>query len=480
LHLSNTTTIILHCRHSPYLLLFYLLATVFHTKMASLNHDEPSGTRSPTHALPQQIQQQVVAYIPETSAAPRTYLEPQQAADAPAPPGNNSNAPPLVNEVRFQVGYEAVVVEVPLTGYEIIIDFESGLEEELIAEEWEILEGVVTDEVLGGNGVLIQAGAESPSMETGSSFGVEEEEVAVSNEAFPTTQAGTEETSEDDGTTVQVQVVIDDSDDSNERDAASAASDAGAPDDSETSYDDSDDEHDSGNTADHDAANAQLAPIPYPAPAEMLAESRRQPPRRGWALWEQDACIRHMLDINGEGVLRGESRFTEALRRMQAVDGCQRNGLTAVKNFWNRFGRARSGFDERRNKRAPLATSKQGKKASKVKITVRAATASKVTKARKSDNKQKKNRRQKTPTPSEDEEEERASSDSSGEDAVSDYSALDSDNEEPEHLRRNRKRKSPDDSDDDDDTTYNPNSGVANAVAKGVGAPKRARTAAAC
>ena len=35
----------------------------------------------------------------------------------------------------------------------------------------------------------------------------------------------------------------------------------------------------------------------------------------------------------------------------------------AVKNFWNRTGRARSGFDERKNKSKPLATSKQGKKA---------------------------------------------------------------------------------------------------------------------
>ncbi|KIX98859.1 uncharacterized protein Z520_05320 [Fonsecaea multimorphosa CBS 102226] len=103
--------------------------------------------------------------------------------------------------------------------------------------------------------------------------------------------------------------------------------------------------------------------MPYPAPADLVAASRLGPPTRSWALWEEEACIRHMLNINAERQLTGESRFREALRRMQVHDGVTRTGYCAVKNFWNRVGRARSRFDERRNKKAPLATSKQGKRA---------------------------------------------------------------------------------------------------------------------
>src|SRR2546423_6814088 len=56
----------------------------------------------------------------------------------------------------------------------------------------------------------------------------------------------------------------------------------------------------------------------------------------------------HMLDVRDEAQLAGET-FPGGL------------WFFAVKNYWNRTGRARSGFDERKNKTAPLATSKQGK-----------------------------------------------------------------------------------------------------------------------
>ncbi|EXJ74056.1 uncharacterized protein A1O5_02350 [Cladophialophora psammophila CBS 110553] len=102
--------------------------------------------------------------------------------------------------------------------------------------------------------------------------------------------------------------------------------------------------------------------MPYPAPVHLVAESRLGPPTRSWALWEEEACIGHMLNIKSERKLNGEARFREALHRMRVYDGVTRTGYSAVKNFWNRVGRARSQFDERRNKKAPLATSKQGKK----------------------------------------------------------------------------------------------------------------------
>jgi hypothetical protein len=99
----------------------------------------------------------------------------------------------------------------------------------------------------------------------------------------------------------------------------------------------------------------------YPAPAHLLAASREQEAgtKGSWRLFEEDRAIKHMLDVRDEARLAGESRFEEVSTRLKA-EGIER-GFFAVKNYWNRTGRARSGFDERKNKTAPLATSKQGK-----------------------------------------------------------------------------------------------------------------------
>ncbi|KAL6248928.1 hypothetical protein RBB50_003991 [Rhinocladiella similis] len=103
--------------------------------------------------------------------------------------------------------------------------------------------------------------------------------------------------------------------------------------------------------------------LPYPAPPNLVAASRSQPKGKKWRLFEEESCIRHMLSIRDEDVLHGEDRFREAQRRMATVDGIQKDAKYAVKNFWNRVGRARSGFDERKNQKAPLSTSQQGKAA---------------------------------------------------------------------------------------------------------------------
>jgi hypothetical protein len=99
----------------------------------------------------------------------------------------------------------------------------------------------------------------------------------------------------------------------------------------------------------------------YPAPADLLAASRKQDAgtKGSWRLFEEDRAIKHMLDVRDEARLAGETRFEEVSTRLKA-EGIER-GFFAVKNYWNRTGRARSGFDERKNKTAPLATSKQGK-----------------------------------------------------------------------------------------------------------------------
>ncbi len=101
----------------------------------------------------------------------------------------------------------------------------------------------------------------------------------------------------------------------------------------------------------------------YPAPRDMLdaSENQAQNSKGSWRLFEEDQAIKHMLDVRDENRLKGETRFKEVASRLQA-EGIDRS-MIAVKNYWNRTGRARSGFDERKNKTAPLATSKQGKKA---------------------------------------------------------------------------------------------------------------------
>jgi hypothetical protein len=82
---------------------------------------------------------------------------------------------------------------------------------------------------------------------------------------------------------------------------------------------------------------------------------------RKWSPEEETSCIEHMSAVVKEGIITGEARFWEAGRRMKEIDGFERTKSTAIKNFWNRVGRARSGIDERKNRNAPLATSQQGK-----------------------------------------------------------------------------------------------------------------------
>ena len=101
--------------------------------------------------------------------------------------------------------------------------------------------------------------------------------------------------------------------------------------------------------------------VPYPAPKRMLEASKHDPRRsKGlWRLFEEDRVIDHMLDVRDENALVGDSRFEEVSARLKA-EGVKRGPL-AVKNFWNRKGRARSGFDERKGPGRPLVTSKQEK-----------------------------------------------------------------------------------------------------------------------
>jgi hypothetical protein len=199
----------------------------------------------------------------------------------------------------------------------------------------------------------------------------------------------------------------------------------------------------------------QSSPLqPYPAPANLVAASRLKPEGKKWRLFEEESCIRHMLDIRNENQLQGEARFAEAQRRMASMDGIKKDGKFAVKNFWNRVGRARSGFDERKNKKAPLATSRQGKSATSSSSRAgstprkRKATASTTPKTKR-----------------------KYKSESDSEEEDSDYSVPSEDDEPCKPLSRKRGRE--DDSEDEGE----PDQQTINAVAKGLRAPKRMRTA---
>lgn len=127
--------------------------------------------------------------------------------------------------------------------------------------------------------------------------------------------------------------------------------------------------------------------VPYPAPPDILAASHakyrsnveaahqailnkratdptyNKEPALAWTIWEDDLVIGHMLDIRLDpSVPLTEARFEECSRRLRDIDHVDR-APGAVKNMWNRIGRARSGFDERKSKSEVYATSQQSKKA---------------------------------------------------------------------------------------------------------------------
>lgn len=198
--------------------------------------------------------------------------------------------------------------------------------------------------------------------------------------------------------------------------------------------------------------------LPFPAPAELVSKSRKEPPGKKWRLFEEESCINHMIDIREEDVLTGEARFAEAQRRMLQIDGIDKPGKFAIKNFWNRVGRARSGFDERKNKNAPLATSqqKQPRKTSGTSST----SAQSATRKRKAPSSSTRNTKRRRTVKFESEDED---------DDVDNY--LDqSDDSEPVKARTRKRGR-----DDDDEDDWQPDEATINALQKGLRAPKRAR-----
>ena len=105
--------------------------------------------------------------------------------------------------------------------------------------------------------------------------------------------------------------------------------------------------------------------VPYPTPDEKLQAEVGMIRGNGhkWTFEEQDLAIGYMYNMRDDpNMPKTEERFHEVSRRMKQEYGYERS-KNSVKNMWNRIGRHRSGFDERKNKSAPLATSLQGKHA---------------------------------------------------------------------------------------------------------------------
>jgi hypothetical protein len=80
-------------------------------------------------------------------------------------------------------------------------------------------------------------------------------------------------------------------------------------------------------------------------------------PGEPWIEDEKVLCVRLMKKIMAEVTFHGEDRFRETARCMK-MKGYLREWIP-VKNAWNRGLRERAGMDERRNKKAPMTTSKQ-------------------------------------------------------------------------------------------------------------------------
>lgn len=199
---------------------------------------------------------------------------------------------------------------------------------------------------------------------------------------------------------------------------------------------------------------SSLPPPPPPPPPQSSSSAPPQKSSRKWTSGEEDSCIRHMLAIHQEGQIQGEGRFREAQRRMKEIDGFERNGSTAVKNFWNRVGRARSQFDERKNKKAPLATSQQGKPS-------------------KSSSSQSPERAVSSPTPTSSlppQRRPRKANPDPGSDDGQEHSTPEASNETKPATNSCKRHR------DDSEDEWEPDQSTLNAIAKGLRTPKKART----
>jgi len=197
---------------------------------------------------------------------------------------------------------------------------------------------------------------------------------------------------------------------------------------------------------------------PPPPPPPQPAVPTSLPPKnsRVWSAAEEDSCCKHMIAVCQEGGIQGEARFRETQRRMIEEDGFQDRGATAVKNFWNRVGRARCNLDERKNKKAPLATSQQGKP-SKSARSLPAKSSQVVGKSSAQPKGRPPKQMPDTNTDSD-----------TDPDNEQGYDSIDT--TPPRYVKKLAKRDR-----DDDESEWEPDRGMLNAIAKGIRAPKKAR-----
>lgn len=122
---------------------------------------------------------------------------------------------------------------------------------------------------------------------------------------------------------------------------------------------------------------------PYPAPADIFTASQAkyldnvtvhnqkvaagaspESNRIPFTIFEDDAIIRHMLDVSkNPDIPATEQRFEVVSQRLIADGMPAYRTKTAIKNMWCRVGRGRSGFDERKGVRKDSAHVVNGWKA---------------------------------------------------------------------------------------------------------------------
>lgn len=122
---------------------------------------------------------------------------------------------------------------------------------------------------------------------------------------------------------------------------------------------------------------------PYPAPDDILIASREkyfeninthqqkvaagaspESNRVPFTIFEDDAIIRHMLEVSNDPSIPATEQRFEVVSQRLAASGMQAfRSKTAIKNMWCRVGRGRSGYDERKGVRKDSAHVVNGWKA---------------------------------------------------------------------------------------------------------------------
>ncbi|KAL9058462.1 MAG: hypothetical protein Q9162_001758 [Coniocarpon cinnabarinum] len=100
-------------------------------------------------------------------------------------------------------------------------------------------------------------------------------------------------------------------------------------------------------------AQSSASKLPAPKPTNMDSKKSRQPKNKGnaWTAEEENMCIALVRSLRSGSTFKSVEKLWPQVAEEMAKQGTDRSG-SAIKNYWNRHLRAKSGFDERINPRA--------------------------------------------------------------------------------------------------------------------------------